>query len=310
MLAISTAWRSRKSRSGLALIEDLRKIPANALELEFRIPPAMFDQMRPLLDHGEFTVVSLHNYFPVPDLLMPSEGSGDAFLLSSEDEEERKLAVKYSAKTLETAAELGAACVVFHLGLIPLEYTKRSIMKSLIEEALGSNSWKMRDTVKLMREANRQKHLTNSIRSLEELIPHAEKSGVAICLENRFYPTEIPNLEEMHFIFEKFQGAPILYWHDVGHAVVQERLGFDRAEDLLRENASRIAGIHLHDVRGFEDHLAPGLGEVDFAHLLSVLPDSMIHVVEVHEQVTAEELGRAVRFLTSLGFGKQGEQKR
>lgn len=304
MLALSTAWRSRKALSGVALIQEIRKTPASALELEFRIPALMFDELRPLLDHGEFKIVSVHNYFPVPDLLMPSEGSGDAFLLSSSDEDERKLAVKYSLKTLETAAVLGARCVVFHLGVIPTASTKRSLMSSLIDEARGHGPGNCAAQVKELRKAKRDVHLAQSLRSLEELVPHAERLRVSICLENRYYPTEIPDLDEMHTIFEKFQGAPVRYWHDVGHAVIQERLGFDRQDDLLHENATRIAGIHLHDVRGFEDHLAPGVGEVDFSRLLSLLPGGILHVLEVHDKVTPEEVRQAFRLLEGLGFGK------
>lgn len=310
MLAISTAWRSRKSPSGKALIEEIGKLPTRAIELEFRIPLLMLAELCPLLAQGHYRVVSVHNYFPVPDLLLPSEGSGDAFLLSSDDEEERALAVKYSKRTLETAAELGAQCVVFHLGTIPLETTKRSLMRSLIEEVRSPNTRRTRDMVKGMREAHRKRYLANCMRSLGELIAHARTCGVTLCLENRYYPNEMPDLEEMDLLFEAFDGAPLAYWHDVGHAVVGERLGFDRADDLLKRNATRMAGIHLHDVRDFEDHLAPGLGEVDFQELFSKLPGGIIQVIEVHESTTAEELRRSFRFLSDIGFGNEGEGRR
>lgn len=303
MLAISTVWRSRKSVSGKDLIDEMRKLPINGLELEFRIPPLMYEEMIPCLHEGRISIVSLHNYFPVPDILLPSEGSGDAFLLSSDDEDERELAVKYSKKTLRIAKELGVANVIFHLGLIPIEYTKRSIMEALVEEARkGSQNSKLLNKVIDMRESAKGRYLSNCLNSLEELFEEAERLSVTICLENRFYPTEMPNLEEMTMIFERYKGAPVKYWHDVGHAVVQDRLGFDTNDDLIRENVSRMAGVHLHDVFGFKDHLAPGSGEVDFKHIKSVLPEGIFQVIEVHEQATATELVRSIEYLQSLGY--------
>jgi len=303
VVAVSTVWRSKIALSGSKLIEEIVKLPTKSIELEFRIPALMFEELKPFVDSGDISVVSVHNFFPVPDVLMPSEGSGDAFLLSSDDEQERERAVKYSKRTLETASEVGAAHVVFHLGLVNVGYTKHSLVKSLIDEAVsGSDNGKLLSRVKELRVSNRDQYLENCIRSLDEIIETADKLSVNICLENRLYPIEIPNLEELGMIFERFEGAPLKYWHDVGHAVIQERLGFDSSLDLIRGNAHRMAGVHLHDVRGFRDHLAPGEGEVDFEALKSQLPDDLIYVAEVHQQASVSEMVKAFELLFSLGY--------
>ncbi len=309
MIAVSTAWRSTRVLTGQALFDEITRLPTKAVELEFRIPPVMFEELLPFLERGELSVVSIHNFFPVPDVLMPSEGSGDAFLLSSEDDEERALAVKYSKQTLNIARELRARNVVFHLGLIPLEYTKHSIMRSLIEEVKADGgSRKILGRVRRMREERGKKYFENCLRSLEELVPEAERTGVNICLENRYYPTEIPDNRELMSIFERFGDGPVCYWHDVGHAMIQERIGFDAAEDLLRENAERMAGVHLHDVAGFRDHLAPGSGEVDFARLKSFLPGHAVRVIEVHASTSLSELAGAFDYLDRMGYDGEGER--
>jgi len=303
VVAVSTVWRSRKVLNGTGLVDEIAQLPTRLIELEFRIPTIMFEELKPFVDNGDISVVSIHNYFPVPDILMPSEGSGDAFLLSSDDEEERSLAVKYSKKTLETASEIGAGHVVFHLGLISIGYTKHSLVKSLIDEALsGSENGSLLSRVKKLRASSRDRYFENCLRSLDEIVETADRLSVTICLENRFYPVEIPNLEELGMIFERYEGAPIRYWHDVGHAVVQERLGFDKSLDLIRGNAHRMAGVHLHDVKGFRDHLAPGKGEVDFSVLKSLLPENIIHVMEVRETASVSEMVSAFDLLYSLGY--------
>jgi sugar phosphate isomerase/epimerase len=303
VVAVSTVWRSRKVLNGAALIDEIIQLPTRQIELEFRIPAVMFEEMKPVVDKGEISVVSIHNYFPVPDILMPSEGSGDAFLLSSDDEEERALAVKYSKKTLEIASQIGAGYVVFHLGLVSTGYTKHSLQRSLIDEALsGAKNSSMLSRVKKLRAANRDRYFENCLRSIDEIIETAARLSVTMCLENRFYAVEIPNLEELGMIFEKYEGAPIKYWHDVGHGIIQERMGFDRGFDIINANAHRMAGVHLHDVKGFRDHLAPGMGEVDFRSLKTLLPENIIHVVEVRETTSVSEMVNAFELLYSLGY--------
>ncbi|MEJ2038089.1 MAG: hypothetical protein P8X55_04050, partial [Desulfosarcinaceae bacterium] len=127
-------------------------------------------------------------------------------------------------------------------------------------------------------------------------------------LQTSGYPTEIPDSRELRIIFERFAEAPIRYWHDVGHAMIQERLGFDRAEELVRENAEKLAGTHLHDVTGYRDHLAPGNGDVDFVRLRSLLPEHAVKVIEVHTSTSLAELAGAFDVLDRLGYDGEGER--
>jgi len=303
VIAISSAWRSRKAISGKGLIAELKKLPTDSVELEFRIPSLLYEEMKPFLNNEDISVVSLHNYFPVPDVLMPSEGSGDAFLLSSNDEEERKLAIRYSKKTLQTAHSLGVENVIFHLGLVPMDQPKRIIMRSLVDEVLGNfTNQDYPSQVKRERESRKGPYFDNCLKSLDELIEEAAKLRVNICLENRYYPTEMPNLEELTILFERYNGAPLRYWHDLGHGVIHERLGFDRNLDLIQKNFHRMAGIHLHDVKGFRDHLAPSMGEIDFRELKNHLPENIVQVMEIHEQATAAEIIDAFQLLRDCGF--------
>jgi sugar phosphate isomerase/epimerase len=61
-----------------------------------------------------------------------------------------------------------------------------------------------------------------------------------------------------------------------------------------------MAGIHLHDVRGLDDHLAPGQGEVDFEEIKPFLRPSTIKILEVHSRVPREEVLKGIRLLTEI----------
>ena len=103
-------------------------------------------------------------------------------------------------------------------------------------------------------------------------------------------------------ILREFDGGAVRYWHDVGHALNHQRLGIGSQEAWLEAYGTRLAGTHLHDIRGGEDHLAPGTGEADFAAILRHLPADAIKIMEVRSSVPREELLAARDMLRGLGY--------
>ena len=92
------------------------------------------------------------------------------------------------------------------------------------------------------------------------------------------------------------------YWHDVGHAEVNSRLGFAPHRVWFEKFKPRMIGVHLHDVRGIRDHCAPGVGTVDWDFLAQNLPASIIKVCEIGEWNPHRACARAVPFLKSRGI--------
>jgi hypothetical protein len=121
MLALSTSWRSTTTTDAVALLQALERLPISGIELEYRISEATFQQMCKPLKQSRLKVVSVHNFFPKPEVLPGARPSGDFFLLSSLDKDERNRAVRWTRKTIERAARLGAQAVVLHCGRVEMK---------------------------------------------------------------------------------------------------------------------------------------------------------------------------------------------
>ena len=296
MLGISTAWWRDSSLSGEEIIQDILDLGFHGMELEYRLTQTRYQEMKAYLKKG-ITVLSVHNYFPKPDDPSVGEGGGDLFLLSSADSDERARAIKYTIKTLRHANDLEVPVVVLHLGRVAMPSPK-AIIRKLFEEGKmhHSEGLDFLKGQKEMRHSKKQKNVDAVLGSLDKLNREAERQGVILGIENRSHFHEIPNFEEIGMILMEFGGGRIRYWHDVGHAVVQENMGICKQKALLEAYAHSMAGIHVHDVRGIEDHMAPGQGDVDFEQFKPYIKPETIQILELHPKVNREAIkkGRSI----------------
>jgi sugar phosphate isomerase/epimerase len=138
------------------------------------------------------------------------------------------------------------------------------------------------DEQRRIRKSSRQKHLDAVLKGLEKLNRVAERNGVLLGIENRYHFHEIPDFEEIGLILNKFDGANLGYWHDIGHARVQENLGILRRHQLLDAYSENVVGMHIHDVRGLSDHLAPGQGDIDWQEFRPYLKESIPKILEIN----------------------------
>lgn len=299
--SLSTSWRSGQIHNAKELIDAVKGVGFDSVELEFRLKADVFDDIRKNMKSWDLSVSSLHAVCPSP---AKRERGAEVFLLSDEDEENRKKGVADVVGTIQRAAEIGAKAVVVHCGRVPMKEPIYEMMKFFNEGKIESPE---ADTalhaMLLERMSNVKTVFPQLLKSLEEINEEAVRFGIDVGLENRFYFGEMPNLEEFGIIFSRFDGGRLKYWHDVGHAHVQEVLFGVSQKVLLETFSERLIGVHLHDVKdGYTDHNEPGSGSIDFEMVKSFLAPNTIRVVELNSRVEAGDVIRSVEFLKNKGI--------
>jgi len=303
MLSLSTALRSEICGSGEEIIREILSYGVQAVELEYRITESMLREIFPFIKKRDILVSSIHNIMPLPDGMSRETANGEFVSLSSPDRSEREMAVKYTQQTLAWAEETGAQAVVLHLGRVGMDSPMRKLMNFYDQEKIGTNEGRAFLTEKMeLRSKEGEKNLTAALQSLEKLAPEAERRRLFLGIENRYNMQDFPNVEEFKRIFKKFEGSPVRYWHDLGHATTQENLGMVAHGELLDLFGRHLVGVHLHGCRGYKDHKAPGTGEEDYSQLKKFLRADTIRVVETHHRATREELGKGLEFLRDQGI--------
>lgn len=272
------------------MLREIRALGFEYVELGHNTRLSLLDGIRQAVTDGEVRVCSLHNFCPLPvGLTGPAP---DYYLPSAPDERERASAVRHTLRTLECAAMLGASVVVLHLGRVRMRsYTMRLLQMVEDGRAQRPRFARLREKALALRARKREKFLQQVCRTLDEIVPRAKELGIRLGLETRFALEEIPNREEVALLMERYGCEVIQYWHDVGHAEVQEQLGLGRHEDWLTAFRGNTAGMHLQDVLPpAEDHRPPGQGEFDFRRLTPFVQTGQALVWEIHPGWLAEQI--------------------
>ena len=292
-MAVSTVWASAQAEEAASLLDSLAEIGLHRLELEYRLTTGLIEGIKKELRPRELSVVSVHNYCPLPKDMPREMASGDLFNLADLDKEMRLAAFRHTTHTMELAADVEAPAVVLHLGFVEGMGDKKTTKDAAQAGVLTPELSKLLEN----RAAAAPKHLDAVSFSLERLIERALELGVWLGLENRFHAHQIPIYEEVGFLLERFQGAPIGYWHDTGHAWVAALAGLTSHEDWLRTYGQSLLGCHLHDAVGHQDHRPPGTGDMDWEALCPLLLPARFKVLEVAPGPGAQELAEGAEML-------------
>jgi sugar phosphate isomerase/epimerase len=304
-VGLSTSWNAFRSHTAEALVGEIAALGFQEIELSFNLTAQRVEDITRLTRQQKIEIVSLHNYCPIPEGLSPTEALPDCYSLASINEEERKKAVRYTQRTIDTASALAAKAVVLHTGRVEMPDVTRDLIALYLRTGRETKDFqKIKSAFFAERENQAAPFFENTLRSLEELEQYARDRGLSLGIENRFYCREIPSFAELGVILDKFRGSCIHYWHDTGHARVIEDLGIVRQNEYLQAYGRDICGIHIHNVVDCRDHRAPQSGEIDFSDLPSYLKHDTLKIIEAHHPASAAEVKKGRRFLEVLFDGK------
>lgn len=301
MTALSTAFFPvRRDRDVERLVALLRDLSITAVELEYRLPAPAHARLRSLLHNAGIAVASVHNFFPLPLEFVHTGGSGDLFSLADIRREERLEAVGRTLETIDHAHDLEARAVVLHCGRVDMAAeTEVLYSRARIEgpPSTGTRQWLAQKVAQ--RDRLKPAHLDALRFSLEKLVLAADRRQVQLGLETRYHYHELPGPEDFAPLLAEFQGGPLGYWHDTGHAHVNERLGLVAEGQLLADLGDRLIGIHLHDAQGFDDHLPPGDGDIDFKTLTALVPSDVLQVIELRPGTPPESVRQGLDYMAA-----------
>ncbi|OGW75737.1 MAG: hypothetical protein A2Z72_02450 [Omnitrophica bacterium RBG_13_46_9] len=291
--SLSTAWNYRKHRDAKGMADEIKSLGFDSVELNFALTESQVNDFVKLRDSGYIKISSTHNFCPLPNGAEPSIASPEYYSLSSLEDNERSLAVKFTKRSMDIAKRLGAPALVLHLGSLRIKDRTTKLFTALNRSELE----KAKREALHERTMQAKPFLDKAKESLEDLLRYAERIDLSIALENRYYIRELPSLEEFKIIFELFDSKHLGYWHDTGHAQIYENLYIHKHEDYLEALSNNLIGVHLHDIIMFDDHRAPGCGEFDFKRLRPYLKPGTIKVIEAHRKVAAGEIKVSLSYL-------------
>jgi sugar phosphate isomerase/epimerase len=282
MLAISLPWTKDDNTDVKTMLQSVKDLGLDAIELGYTLTHAQVEEMIPLMKSMGLKAASIHNFSPVPNDRPTGRHVSNFYRLTALDDAERKLAVKWTNNSIDTAVRTGATVVVVHAGTVELGDPRSPELLNLYKEGKGSTVEyvQVRENLLKQREETKGPYLEALTKSFDEIMVYAQAKDIKIGLETRYYPTEIPNHKEIGYFLKRYGPQGMRYWHDVGHAEVNGRLGITAHEDFFASYGRDLIGVHLHGVDNLRDHNAPFFGDFDLNAVLKHFTKDTIKVIE------------------------------
>jgi sugar phosphate isomerase/epimerase len=297
-VSLSTMWAKGRFSHMAEFAAKAKELGFTHIEANTSISPRMLSE----LVETNVPISSIHSPCPATS---SSKGIPVASLsLSSLEESARMEAVSFTEKTIDLAASVSAKAIVLHMGEVPIDLGLQDRLYKLYDESRAQTEEYSQAKEKLIYQRISQlpPYLEAARKSLRELSQYSRQKGIMLGLETRFHFHEIPNMDEMADLLNEVPGSAVGYWHDVGHAEVQQRLGFSLHEEWLSRFKHKMIGIHLHAVLGISDHHAPGQGDVNWRMVAKYLPQGTVRVCEIGEWNDEEQMQGVVNFLQKEGI--------
>jgi len=309
MLAISTMWNALKQPDGASLFDELKELGFEAIALSRHLTLEQIEQLKPLFRQiGQIPPCVIQNFCPVLTGNPKVEAENDIILLSSLDNDERKEAIRRTSQTMELAVEMEVTTVMLRLGKVDTN-DRSSLMTDLYdygEREFEAFSKKVTEATE-WRKRKEEKHRDAVLRSLDELNERALKMELRIAIENQPNYYQIPNFDEVELFINEFYGSPMHYWHNVGHAALQEKLGLCWSHEWIDAYSEHTIGATLYDLQELDPYHPPGTGDITWKPLSTQLPSDIVKVIEICHG-DAEAVKEAREFCETLTNTKDDDE--
>jgi sugar phosphate isomerase/epimerase len=282
------------------MLREVREMGFEYAELSHGTRISLVPGILEAVDAGEMKISSLHNFCPLP--MGVNHAAPNIYQFSAESSRERELAERYTRKTFEFAARVGARAVVLHLGSIDMkDYTDKLLEMAGRGQKEHHRYEKLCAEVDEKRETLKEPFFERVKELVNKLLPEAESRGLKLGAENRESLEELPLDSDFQFLFREISSPHLGYWHDTGHAQIKENLGFIHHRMHLESLRHKLVGLHIHDVQfPGRDHCTPGSGSIDFAALKSLLSPDHIKVFELSPKLAPDEVRAGVAHIKSI----------
>ena len=296
MIALSTAWNPKKQLAKTFAAG--RKMGFEAFELNGPSGPIDLPALLKAIEKHGVRISSVHAVCTEEEIPWWStwgDWVGDA------DGDRRREGVRLAKGTLDIARRVGAPAIVLHCGLLPVpdaDPFERAVFKSLGE---GITPPKLKEQIQAFDNERRRyagPYLDALETSLKELCEYAPE--IVIGIETPYHIYSIPHGDEVQRVLDNVAAPNLRYWHDVGHAHLLDLIGFVDHLSHLDRCGGRLAGMHIHDIRGVHDHQPPGTGDFNFGALKKYLRPGVIRVIEVHSEQSAKAVKKGRQHLAEM----------
>jgi sugar phosphate isomerase/epimerase len=290
-------WAKGRFSNMAGFVTKAKEFGFTHIEANASISPQMLSELL----KAKVPISSIHS--PCPATLSSRGIPVSSLSLSSLNESDRMEAVSFTKQTIDLAVSVKARAIVLHMGEVPIDLSLQERLYELHEGGYAQTKEYNQAKEELVYQRNVQAlhYLEIAKRSLQDISEYSQQKGIILGLETRLNFNEIPNIDEMAALLKNVPGNLVGYWHDVGHAEVQQQLGFSLHDEWLSRFRDRMVGIHLHDVLGISDHHAPGKGDVNWEMVTKYLPPKIVKVCEIGEWNNEEQIEGVVEFLQSKG---------
>lgn len=302
-LALSTMYAQQdRFADGAVFAKFAAESGYDAIEISHSTDERKIEQ---ILSSGHLPVTSVHQ--PAPWVVDANGRGNPHFNLASVDPDERRGALAYAKVSIALAARVGASRLIVHLGQVtdvPEMFPEELQMRRMYDSGRAGEARfaELREAAIAKRKGAAEPNVAAGRQSLVELVHEAERHHITIGLENRYHFHEIPQPLEYEELLDGLTLEQAGYWHDVGHAEVLHRLGFNDRNEWLDRLSSRCVGAHLHDVLGIGDHRSPGDGDVDWGYVVAGLRHLPGYTLEINQHQSDDQVRQAIGRLERIGL--------